>query len=321
MGSGFAIALLFQEALALKPEVTLVVEWANVRLAGASRAQAMLRALGREVRASARRLEVLFCHEAGASVSLPLGEYGFPPCWRIVEAPSGDYYELKNYGARAAQGDLVVFLDSDVIPEPGWLEALVAPFGDPAVACVAGQAYIDPVDWYARAFALFWLFPMRSAGSGLRCASRFWANNAAFRRSVFLDHPFPRIAGSSRGACLALAGALGLAGIRIWEAREARVSHPAPQKGRHFVWRALAHGRDRVVRACGWSKTPMMSVLLFAACTARGWARILLLGWRVGLPPWGAPYAACLCAAYFGLRLAGELAAFLRVPALRRVEL
>jgi mycofactocin system glycosyltransferase len=43
----------------------------------------------------------------------------------------------RNAGLAAADTDLVVFLDSDVVPEPGWLAPLLTQLADPAVALAA----------------------------------------------------------------------------------------------------------------------------------------------------------------------------------------
>ncbi|MDT5075751.1 MAG: mycofactocin glycosyltransferase [Mycobacterium sp.] len=43
----------------------------------------------------------------------------------------------RNTGLAACQTDFVAFLDSDVVPRPGWLEALLGHFCDPTVALVA----------------------------------------------------------------------------------------------------------------------------------------------------------------------------------------
>lgn len=53
---------------------------------------------------------------------------------RTVIADGEHYYELKNRGARTAQGNIIAFLDSDVMPEPGWLQALVSALESGAVA-------------------------------------------------------------------------------------------------------------------------------------------------------------------------------------------
>lgn len=50
----------------------------------------------------------------------------------------------RNAGARAAQGSLLVFLDADCIPQPGWLERLVAAMGDEEVGGVGGTVTPAP---------------------------------------------------------------------------------------------------------------------------------------------------------------------------------
>lgn len=44
----------------------------------------------------------------------------------------------RNRGVELARGPVIAFTDSDCRPEPGWLEAGLAPFADPAVALVTG---------------------------------------------------------------------------------------------------------------------------------------------------------------------------------------
>jgi len=46
----------------------------------------------------------------------------------------------RNTGVEEASGEIVAFLDDDAVPEPGWLAALVAPFGDPEVVATGGVA-------------------------------------------------------------------------------------------------------------------------------------------------------------------------------------
>lgn len=303
----------------MTPEVTLVIEWDNVALAGESRAQSMLEALRREILACPKSVEVLLVYDA-AQPAPDIEALRLGPSSRLAAAPGSRYYDLKNQGAEQAQAEIVVFLDSDVIPEAGWLKNLLAPFEDPGVQCVAGSAYIDPRDTYSRAFALFWFFPLRPEDEALRPARNFWANNVAFRRATILAHPFPAIRGSSRGSCILLAQQLGAAGVTIWSNSAARVSHPAPQGGSHFVRRALAQGRDRILRAKGWQRTALASMANFARNMVRGYGRILLYHRRVGLTIAMAPAACVVCSAYYGLMLAGELGAILRVPAVRRIE-
>ncbi|MFC5995468.1 mycofactocin biosynthesis glycosyltransferase MftF [Pseudonocardia hispaniensis] len=58
----------------------------------------------------------------------------------------------RNAGLAAATTDVVAFLDSDVVPQPGWLEPLLATFADPAVGLVAPRIVaLPPVrSWLGR---------------------------------------------------------------------------------------------------------------------------------------------------------------------------
>lgn len=53
-----------------------------------------------------------------------------------IERPSGPA-AARNTGARLASTELVAFLDSDTVPQPGWLDALLPQFSDPGVVAVA----------------------------------------------------------------------------------------------------------------------------------------------------------------------------------------
>ncbi len=60
------------------------------------------------------------------------------PRVRLVELEVAGLSAARNAGAAAASGALLVYLDDDAVPSPGWLEALVAAFDDPAVAIAGG---------------------------------------------------------------------------------------------------------------------------------------------------------------------------------------
>lgn len=65
---------------------------------------------------------------------------------------SGGPATARNEGLAAATTPLVAFLDSDVVPEPGWLDGLLAAFADPAVALAAPRIVaLGPVTgWLGR---------------------------------------------------------------------------------------------------------------------------------------------------------------------------
>jgi GT2 family glycosyltransferase len=89
-----------------------------------------------------REVEVVTVHppgneesEAKAAAILPNG--------RIVRAPRPNLSLQRNLGAAAVESDVVVYLDDDAWPKPGWLDEILKPFEDPAVAAVGGSV-VDP---------------------------------------------------------------------------------------------------------------------------------------------------------------------------------
>src|SRR6266545_1900174 len=132
--------------------LTVIIEWENVLLAEAERCRRMLHELG---------TQLIDLHKGHSELSNQLGQIYFPieilimfdpndvdqasvqgtvdrhlvgdaairTC-RFVPVLGGTYYVLKNEGARQASGDLLVMLDTDVVPQPGWLRALLQPFAD-----------------------------------------------------------------------------------------------------------------------------------------------------------------------------------------------
>jgi hypothetical protein len=99
------------------------------------------------------------------------------------------YYDAKLAGARLASTDIVVFADSDLRYEQGWLAALLAPFAEPDVDFVTGETRVAITGPYTFSVATTWLFPRRyDAGP----APSLIANNCAVRREALLAHPFPQ---------------------------------------------------------------------------------------------------------------------------------
>ncbi|MFY9931362.1 MAG: mycofactocin biosynthesis glycosyltransferase MftF, partial [Streptosporangiaceae bacterium] len=71
----------------------------------------------------------------------------------VVRRPvNGGPAAARNTGLAAADTPLVAFLDSDCVPRPGWLDALLPHFADPAVAAVAPRIvpHQEGSGWLAR---------------------------------------------------------------------------------------------------------------------------------------------------------------------------
>jgi GT2 family glycosyltransferase len=58
---------------------------------------------------------------------------------RLVESDVGLYPgAARNLGAREANGAILVFIDADCVPEPGWLDAVIAAVSAPTARLVGG---------------------------------------------------------------------------------------------------------------------------------------------------------------------------------------
>ncbi len=74
---------------------------------------------------------------------------------RIIGGPQEGIARARNAGAAVARGEVLVFLDGHCYVPPGWLEPLVAPFADRAVA-MTGPAFRSIRDPRARACGITW---------------------------------------------------------------------------------------------------------------------------------------------------------------------
>lgn len=161
-----------------------------------------------------------------------------------------EYYPLKNLGAQASSGDLLLLLDSDVLPDSGWLASLLGSFQDADIQVCCGQTYVAPSGLFGKAFSCAWTYEFRDPCGGLFVPDKFYANNIVFRRQALLPEGFPAIGRRTRGGATGIRQRLRQQGIEIWENRRAAVAHPPPSDWSHLAERALAHGRDHYFGAC-----------------------------------------------------------------------
>jgi hypothetical protein len=202
-----------------------------------------------------------------------------------------------------------VFLDSDVIPEPGWLPGLLGSFADPAVEVVCGNCYLDTGDLVSKSLALAWFFPLRDGREVLARQDSFFANNVAFRREVAVRYPFVPLEGTSRGACRLLARRLTEDGRGLFVNTAARVSHPAPNGLRHLLLRGLAQGRDNLLfdRTIGRGAAGA-SLTRAVRMQTRAWKRIVRHRRTVALGVLGVPAALAIASMYYACYAVGDAA-------------
>lgn len=316
---------------------SVIVEWSNALLAAAERPRKMMEALSDQVERRAARedppggpVQVLVCFDgqrvdsAAISAMAPLAAPGRHGALEVIHCnfPGAEYYALKNLGARRADGAVLVFLDSDVVPQADWLTAILEPFEDRACAVVGGTAFIDPVGLWGKATALNWIFELEPEDRETRPSNRFWANNVAFRREVFIAHPYPLLDGQSRGSCVVLAQELTGSGIPIRVNHAARVTHPAPAGARGFFERAMAQGRDRVLwhRRFGswWMQSVPAGCLRYLKHLAQLTEATLRHYRKVGARAVEVPAIWLLSATYYLVFLLGEIATHVAPERMKR---
>ncbi len=304
--------------------LSIVIEWANTRLNGEPRAAALLDRLDRQWRelvardypktlpgegqaflqrfAERAELVIVSSGVLSSGIERALRERlsgTFDVAMHVGEGL--DYYPLKNFGANRAAGDILLFVDSDVLPDDGWLAHLVGTLGRPDVDVVCGQTYVAPTDLVAKAFALGWTYRLPDRSGKISPVRKFYANTIVFRTDVFREAGgFPPIGTRTRGAASLIGQELARRGIPVWENKHACVDHPPPSSFRHLAVRGLAHGRDQYMtksedrHLAGLAR----SVGIATGRMGRGVYRIVRGARQVGLRPWELPPAIGLCVAY-----------------------
>ena len=135
-------------------------------------------------------------HQCGAAADLIVVADGAQDdCSELVRASGGFVLAIsgprgpavaRNRGAAIARGDVLVFIDSDVVVAPGALRRIVAIFrADPDVAALFGAYDEDPEDpgFHSQARNLAHSFIHQRSQ---RDASTFWAGLGAIRKAAFV---------------------------------------------------------------------------------------------------------------------------------------
>jgi hypothetical protein len=314
------------QAATRTPTFSISIEWENSRFAELDRTRRMLRALREQLNAlppPAEPPHINLLYEPasvdGEMVRAVVNEEFRPAevaaVTRIIPSPGLRYYQQKNAGAKLSDFELTIFLDCDVIPEPGWLAALTSSFKSPEVALVAGETHVDHRTFYSKAFALFWFFELEDPEGGLRPTTYFHANNVAFRSDVFRENPFPDLP-TYRGQCTVLGHRLQEKGFGLYVQRSARVSHPVPLTVSYFVARALNNGRDDVLvtRMVERTNRTKLRTVYWNLCSGLvgTWRKVRTHRRDVDLSLPGAVGAYAVAATYFVLKAIGELVTLVR---------
>lgn len=141
-----------------------------------------------KVIAASQGSEIIVIDDASPDDTVAYLTKHFPQVKVIVNKTNQRFAVSCNNGVKAAHGDIVVLLNSDVAPKPGFLKPLIQHFSDPkvfAVSCleiqpdgISGQNRCQ----FKRGFLIHSAAPI---GSGSNC----WATggSSAFNRKKYLE--------------------------------------------------------------------------------------------------------------------------------------
>ncbi len=186
------------------------------------------------------------------------------PALRFLQTAEPGLHTGRHAGARAAAGEILVYVDDDVVVSPGWLEAVRQSFEDPGVGLVGGRVLPQ---WEAK--PPWWIELFRDPLPGgwtigflslidLGGVPRdippelVYGCNFSVRRDLLARcggfHPdsVPRTMIARRGdGESALAQAIGRAGHRARYVPEASIHHRVPAERltrEYFRWRSYCQG-------------------------------------------------------------------------------
>jgi glycosyltransferase involved in cell wall biosynthesis len=101
---------------------------------------------------------------------------------RVIIKPGLTLAEMRAFGAREAQGDIIVTTDADCIAPTDWLSNLIKPFDDPKVVAVGGV--IRPLNVNLFSSFYCWMSSIMQGVFGF-----FQGANMAYRKDAFLKSP------------------------------------------------------------------------------------------------------------------------------------
>lgn len=303
-------------------DISIVLEWENALLSELGRTRQMIVSVFRQVSKRLERFELLILHNSKqvsedfirAFVEQVISDFDLPRInpIRYQDFQDAHYFELKNEGARLAEGKRILFIDSDIIPQKDWLDKILEAHDSNPKDLVSGLTHIGSDTFLERAFSINWFFPFPDQGQSLNKVKIIHSNNFVVDRDLMLQFPYPKMPeGMTRGADLFLWQTLDRNGVRLFIHQGARATHPVPNGWNHFFNRGLAEGRDIYVGITQTEPNPGNWTPLFlkayAGLVKKVFRNTLNKRKQAQIPVWEVPLVIGTMVFYYHLFLVGGL--------------
>ena len=147
-------------------------------------------------------MEMIVVHSGQAVDSLEADLSDLP--LKIVREPAGGVCRARNWAFQHSNGEILAFVDDDVIAQPEWLHRLVEGFHSTQIGGVTGrvipigQPYLAPSRYVSELALADWELTNQAPDAAARAMSTDtgFGCNLAFRRSFLAEQPFPERLGA-----------------------------------------------------------------------------------------------------------------------------
>ncbi len=257
------------------------------------------------------QVEYIYVESKDQEQHIPPEILSIIPQLKVLLSNGNNAYMLKNEGVKAASADIIATLDADCVPEKNWLKKMVIALNEhPEVSIVTGMTMYKEKTLLIRTLCLLERAYVDPGGRGYTVF--FEDNNAGYRKTMLIEHPFFADKGAFVGG-RCYVESIKRAGHKILFEPEMKVKHVfhgfkfendlRRNYGRlYFVSRCL----DSKIRFAWFTKFGYFSIPMFmVSLLVLDWLRCIRLWGRWNLKFYEVPFAMCIAVGVRFLEIPG----------------
>jgi len=155
---------------------------------------------------------------------------------KLLQQPNAGPAKARNHGAREAKGDIIIFTDSDCVPECDFIEKMAEPFTDPTIAGVSGTYRTLNKEHLIARFEGYEIAQRHDRMARMETIDFIGTAYAGYRRDVFLKFGgFNETFRTASGEDPELSYRISKAGHKLVFQPTAVVAHPHVEKLKKYL--------------------------------------------------------------------------------------